>query len=149
MLPAPDLVVKDGDTVTLGDTRIKVYETPGHTHGTASYSLDVKDGSQTYHAFVIGGLGLNAIDSARQVESYIASVDRIDGLVHDKTTPITVHLTTHPFSTGLTEAKEKLKTRRPGDPHPLVDPVGFTNQLTTLRQGAELRLEAERKKESR
>jgi len=149
MLAAPDLVVKDGDTVTLGDTRIKVYETPGHTHGTASYSLDVKDGAQTYHAFVIGGLGLNAIDSAKQVESYIASVDRIDGLVHDKTAPITVHLTTHPFSTGLTEAKEELKSRRSGDPHPLVDPVGFARQLSTLRQGAEQRLDIERKKEAR
>lgn len=149
MLTAPDLVVKDGDTVTLGDTQVKVYETPGHTHGTASYSLDVKDGAQTYHAFVIGGLGLNAIDSAKQVESYIASVDRIDGLVHDRNAPINVHLTTHPFSTGLTEAKEGLKSRRAGDPHPLVDPVGFTRQLASLRQGAEVRLDAERKKEAR
>lgn len=149
MLPAPDLVLKDGDTVSLGDTQVKVYETPGHTHGTASYSLDVKDGRQTYHAFVIGGLGLNAIDSAKQVESYIASVDRIDGLVHDKNAPITVHLTTHSFSTGLTEAKEKLKTRRPGDPHPLVDASGFAQQLSILRQGAEQRLDIERKKEAR
>lgn len=149
MLATPDLVVKDGDTVTLGDTQVKVYETPGHTHGTASYSLDVRDGARNYHAFVIGGLGLNAIDSAKQVEAYIASVNRIEGLVEDKAAPVTVHLTTHPFSTGLTEAKEGLKHRQAGQAHPLVNPAGFSRQLTALRQGAELRLEIERKKEAR
>jgi metallo-beta-lactamase class B len=56
-----------------------------------------------------------------------------------------VHLTTHPFSNGLTEAKDLLKTRKPGEPHPLIDPQGFRSQLKSLRAGAVERLELEKK----
>ena len=142
---AKDLVVKDGDVIRVGDATFGVYETPGHTFGTASYSFHVRDGADSYHAFTVGGLGLNAIQNSQQVEAYIASVTRIAELVRRPTDPITVHLTTHPFSNGLTEAAERLKTRRPGEPHPLVDPVGFTSQLETLRKGAEERLVIEKK----
>jgi metallo-beta-lactamase class B len=139
-----DLVVKDGDVIAVGDTTFGVYETPGHTFGTASYSLPVRDGARTHQAFTVGGLGLNAVESSRQVEAFIASVTRIIRLAQRQNDPITVHLTTHPFSNGLTESAQKLKTRRSGDPHPLVDPAGFIAQLETLRKGAEERLVIER-----
>lgn len=141
---AKDLVVKDGDVITVGDATFGVYETPGHTFGTTSYAFHVRDGADTYHAFTVGGLGLNAIQSSQQVEAYIASVTRIAELARQSTDPITVHLTTHPSSNGLTEAAQRLKSRRPGEPHPLVDPAGFTSQLETLRKNAEERLVIEK-----
>jgi metallo-beta-lactamase class B len=139
-----DLVVKDGDVITVGDMKLTVYQTPGHTLGTASYSFPVRDGATTYQALTVGGLGLNAIESSKQVEAYIASVARIVQLVQRPTDPITVHLTTHPFSNGLTEAAERLKRRQAGEPHPLNDPAGFLAQLAGLRKGAEERLVIER-----
>ena len=139
-----DMVVKDGDVIALGDTSFGVYETPGHTFGTASYAFPVRDGVRVHQAFTVGGLGLNAIQSSKQVEAYIASVTRILQLAQRPSDPITVHLTTHPFSNGLTESAQKLKTRGPVDPHPLVDPAGFISQLETLRKGAEERLVIER-----
>ena len=139
-----DVVVKDGDVITLGDTSFGVYETPGHTFGTASFAFPVRDGVRTYQAFTVGGLGLNAIQSSKQVEAYIASVTRILELARRPNDPITVHLTTHPSSNGLTESAQKLKTRGPVDPHPLVDPAGFISQLEALRKGAEERLIVER-----
>lgn len=142
---APDMVVRDGDKIRLGDETIGVLATPGHTLGTASYAFDVKDGAKTYRAITIGGLGLNAIKSSNQVEAYITSVDRIDALVKNPTNPIEVHLTTHPFSNGLTEAKDRLANRRPGDPNPLVDPEGLLRQLAELRRGAVERLTVEQK----
>jgi metallo-beta-lactamase class B len=39
-----------------------------------------------------------------------------------------------------------LKARKPGDPHPLVDPDGFRRQLDALQAGAEQRLVVERSK---
>ena len=140
-----DMVAKDGDSIVLGDTRFVVFETPGHTFGTASYLYPVKDGRTTYNAFTVGGLGLNAVESARQVEEYIASVTRIEGLATRTQDPVTVHLTTHPFSTGLPEAKDRIPSRKPGEPHPLVDRAGFIAQLEALRKGAQERLEIERK----
>ncbi|MEZ5657856.1 MAG: CAR family subclass B3 metallo-beta-lactamase [Burkholderiaceae bacterium] len=145
-LDGVDTVAKDGQQFTVGDTTFTAYETPGHTMGTASYAFDVRDGDQTYHAFTVGGLGLNAIKSVAQVEAYIASVNRIESMVRSEQSPISVHLTTHPFSTGLTEAARKIPARRTGEPHPLVDKSGFLAQLDNLRAGAEKRLVIEREK---
>jgi metallo-beta-lactamase class B len=72
-------------------------------------------------------------------------VKRIEAMVTDPVDPLAVNLTTHPFSKGLTEAKARIPGRKPGDPHPLVDPDGFLKQLEDLRRGAEERLIVERK----
>jgi metallo-beta-lactamase class B len=143
MIPQ-DVVAKDGDVIRLGGNRFTVLETPGHTLGTASYTFDVKDGANTYRAITIGGLGLNAIKDSKQVEAYIASVDRITNLVKQPTDPVTVHLTTHPFSNGLMEARDRLAARKPGETNPLVDSEGLLKQLAELRAGAVARLEIER-----
>src|SRR6185295_20054943 len=37
--PKKDMVLKEGDTVTLGDTKIKVYILPGHTPASPSYEF--------------------------------------------------------------------------------------------------------------
>lgn len=142
-----DLVVKDGDQISVGDQMFRVYETPGHTYGTVSYSFSVQDGNQRWRAFTVGGLGLNAIESPRQVEAFISSIDRVQQLMESTDDPVQVHLTTHPFSNGLTEAKERLKNRAAGQEHPLVDPEGFRSQLKQLRAGAVDRLRVEKEKE--
>ncbi len=144
MIPQ-DVVVKDGDVIRLGGNSFGVLETPGHTLGTASYTFDVKDGTAPYRAITIGGLGLNAIKSSKQVEGFIATLDRLGGLVKQSNQPVTVNLTPHPFSAGLTEAHHRLAARKPGEPNPLVDPDGFLKQLAVWRSGAEQRLEIERK----
>jgi metallo-beta-lactamase class B len=144
MIPQ-DVVVKDGDVIELGGNSFGVLETPGHTVGTASYTFDVKDGANLYRAITIGGLGLNAIKSSKQVEGFIATLDRLRGLVKQPNRPVTVNLTPHPFSSGLTEAHLGLVARKPGEPNLLVDPDGFLKLLAEWRSGAELRLEIERK----
>lgn len=141
-----DIVLADGQVLQVGDIRLQAFETPGHTMGTASFAFDAFDGGRRHRAFTVGGLGLNAIKGPEQVEAFIASLKRIRLLTQDSTDPVTTHLTTHAFSNGLTETKELLKTRKPGDPHPLVDPKGFREQLDELQAGADQRLVAERAK---
>lgn len=140
----PDIVLADGQTVTGGDVAIQAFETPGHTMGTASFAFDARDGARSYRAFTVGGLGLNRVRGPEQVEAFIASLKRIRALTHDGARPVELHLTTHGFATGLTEAKELLKTRKPGDPHPLVDLPGFRKQLDDFQASAEKRLVVER-----
>jgi metallo-beta-lactamase class B len=144
----PHIVLTDGQTVTGGDVAIRVFETPGHTMGTASFAFDAHDRARTYRAFTVGGLGLNAIRGPEQVEAFIASIKRIRTLTQDGARPVELHLTTHGFSTGLTEAKDLRKTRNPGDPHPLVDVSGFRKQLDELQAGAEKRLVVKRQKKA-
>jgi len=141
-----DMVLADGQVLQVGDIKLQAFETPGHTMGTASFSFDAFDGQRRHRAFTVGGLGLNAIQGPEQVEAFIASIKRIRSLTEDRSDPVTTHLTTHAFSNGLTEAKDLLKGRKPGDAHPLVDPAGFREQLNELQAGAEKRLVAERAK---
>ena len=116
--------------------------------GTASFAFDARDGVRTYRAFTVGGLGLNRIRGPDQVEAFIASVKRIRNITQAGARPVELHLATHGFSTGLTEAKDRLKTRKPTDPHPLVDLPGFRKQLDELQAGAEKRLVVERQKKA-
>jgi len=141
-----DMVLKDGQVLQVGDIRLQAFETPGHTMGTASYAFDAFDGGQRHRAFTVGGLGLNAIKGPEQVEAFIASIQRIRRLTESGSDPVTTHLTTHPFSNGLTEAKDLIRSRQPGQAHPLVDPKGFREQLDALQAGAEQRLAVERAK---
>ncbi|SFR45157.1 MBL fold metallo-hydrolase [Litoreibacter janthinus] len=139
----PEMVVADGDTITLGDNGFTVVETPGHTWGTASYMYDVADGDETYRAITIGGLGLNAIEGPPQVEAFIESLDRVRTLTEAQDMGIDVHLTTHGFSNGLDEDRQAMAARSEGEPNAMIDPEGLLAQIETLRSGAVERLAIE------
>jgi len=143
---AKDVVAKDGDTFTAGGVTVRLVETPGHTFGTASYVFDVMDGKTVERAVTVGGLGLNAIKNASQVEAYLTSVTKLRALISSAEHPVRVHLTTHPFSNGLVEAAAGLPARKPGEPHPLVNQAGILKQLDGLEAAAKDRLEIERAK---
>jgi metallo-beta-lactamase class B len=93
-----------------------------------------------------GGLGLNAIQNARQVELYIDSVEKLDRMASSGTRPVEVHLTTHPFATGMMEQRDVIARRRAGEPHPLVDPSALHALLEALESDAKERLVSERAK---
>ena len=60
----PDVLLDDGDTVTLGNTSVTARLTPGHTEGTLSYFFDVTDGLRTFRAGMHGGVGMNSLSRA-------------------------------------------------------------------------------------
>ena len=59
--PTRDIVATDGQKLTLGDTTVTLYVTPGHTLGTISSLVPVKDGSRTHMAAYWGGTAFNWI----------------------------------------------------------------------------------------
>ena len=143
---APDIVARDGDQFRVGKTVVTAYETPGHTPGTASYVYRVRDGARTYRAVTVGGLGLNAIKNVAQVEAYVASVKRLQGMANDKRNPITVSLTTHPPAAGMFTQADRLAAHQPGDPNPFVDPAGLKTQLAELLKRGQDRVVVEKEK---
>jgi metallo-beta-lactamase class B len=143
---APEIVAKDGDRFTVGKTVVTAYETPGHTFGTASYAYRVRDGGKSYRAVTVGGLGLNAIKNVAQVEAYVHSVKRLQGMANDKKNPVTVSLTTHPPAAGMFVQADRLAARTPGEIDPFVDPAGLKAQLAELLKRGEARLAVEREK---
>jgi metallo-beta-lactamase class B len=58
----PDVLLNDGDVISLGNTQITCVATPGHTPGAMSYFFDVTDGEQTYRAGLHGGMGINTLE---------------------------------------------------------------------------------------
>ena len=78
----PDILVDDGDTLSLGNIVIRFLHTPGHTKGTISPFYDDTDGEKTCRVGMFGGAGLNTMvagkfdfDGAR--EAYFASLERL------------------------------------------------------------------------
>jgi metallo-beta-lactamase class B len=57
--PTRDIVATDGQTLTLGDTTVTLHVTPGHTLGTISSLIPVKDGGRQHVAAYWGGTAFN------------------------------------------------------------------------------------------
>ena len=82
LTPGNDILVDDGDTLSLGNTVIRFVHTPGHTKGTISLFYDDTDGERTCRVGMFGGAGANALvpgefyyDGCR--EDYRKSVHRL------------------------------------------------------------------------
>src|SRR5437879_12746540 len=54
--PERDMIATDGMKLTLGDTTLTLYLTPGHTPGTISTLVPLKDGNQRHVGAVWGGI---------------------------------------------------------------------------------------------
>lgn len=57
----PDMLVKDGDVLTLGNTSISFMETPGHTKGTVSFFFETEENGNKYRVGMFGGAGANTM----------------------------------------------------------------------------------------
>ncbi len=135
---AKDLVMKDGDTVTLGDTTLKFYATPGHTLGVLSVEFTVLDNGTPHKAFVVGGAGLN-FAGVPQSEMFVSSMERIKAIPS-----IEVNVANHPTMAQAFERAEKLKARKPGEPHPFVDSESFYKWIDQLLYDGNRKLRVER-----
>jgi len=132
-----DMVLEDGQTLTLGDTSLKVYKLPGHTPGAPSFEFTVYDNGTPYKAFLFGGPGQrNGVEGGTQ---FLNSLRRIKAELADVDVPVHVHsyLRTYPYDSGGTvfEPAAKLATRKAGDPHPFVDNAQWRRWLDTAEAG--------------
>jgi len=61
--PRRDMVVVDGQTVTLGDTTVTLAITPGHTEGTLAILIPVRHRGSTHTAVLFSGTAMPSLDS--------------------------------------------------------------------------------------
>ena len=57
----PDILIKDGDVLALGNVTITFMETPGHTKGTISIFFETEENGKTYRVGMFGGAGANTM----------------------------------------------------------------------------------------
>ena len=136
--PAQQLVIADGDSLSLGNTHFTFYKTPGHTPGVMSMKFNVIDAGQSYVAFMFAGVGLNFSTVAR-TQMYIDSVSRLQRM-----RDVQVNITNHEGTGRIFERNELLKLRQAGQPHSFVDPQGFKDWLDELMVAVQEKMREER-----
>jgi metallo-beta-lactamase class B len=117
-LPKRDMIVTDGQQLTLGDTTITMYLTPGHTDGTVSTFIPVRDGSRRHLAFLWGGTLFNFGPDRARFTAYANSAARMRDLVTKLGADVL--LSNHTDYDGTKQKLPALAKRAPGAPHPYV-----------------------------
>jgi len=129
--PKRDLEATDGQKLTLGDTTVTIYITPGHTPGTLSVLFPVKDNGTPHLAALWGGVGLNA--DKEPVQQYIRSDQRFAGIV--KQAGADIILANHTDWDRSKINLPMLAKRAPGTPNPYI--VGNQKALNFLKVAEE------------
>lgn len=135
-MPKRDMVVKEGDTLTLGNETLKFYKHPGHTAGSLSAEFTVYDNGAPHKALMFGGPGpRGGIAGATQFQQSVDRVAAIPGVE----VAVNVHswLSSYPFPNGgILERAIRLKTRKAGEANVFVDPASWQQWLVIAKKGA-------------
>jgi len=124
-----DIVATDGYPLTLGDTSLTLYLTPGHTLGTIATMIPLKDGNRTHTAVLWGGTGFNwRSGSPRYItperparfwyDQYANSARRLREIATKAGADVL--LSNHPQYDRSTSNLSLMAKRRPDQPHPYV-----------------------------
>ena len=144
--PKKDMTATDGMKVTLGDTTVTVYLTPGHTPGTISELVPLRDGNERHLGVVWGGIapslaryGVRYFKNWDEtLRTWSASAARFQDIAAKAGAD--TYLTIHPSYDNALEKIHALKYRRPGDPHPLVSKDNLNRFLTIIKECTDAQL---------
>lgn len=134
--PKRDMVATDGQRLTLGDTTITLYITPGHTEGTVSTLFPVRDGGSQHTVATWGGTLFNFGPIQPRLVAYAESANRFRDIVAKANADVI--LSNHTVYDGSKTKLPAVKARKPGEPHPYV--VGnqvVQRYLTTVNECAQ------------
>lgn len=120
-----DILIRDGDTLRLGDTEMEFMETPGHTEGTISFFFETEEGGKRYRVGMFGGAGANTLvrgkfefENCR--EAYVSSIQRL------KKEKVDVFIGNHVWNNNTEEFGEILRS---GGENKFIDPTLWTRFL--------------------
>jgi len=118
-----DRVLADGDTVELGGSVLRALHTPGHSRGCTSWSLEARDGDQTYRVLIFcsASVAANRITPPLQYEGIVEDYRRTFAKM--KVLAVDVPLAPHPEFFDLLAKRD----RNRADPtqNAFVDPGAF------------------------
>ena len=136
--PRKDLVVTDGQTLTLGDTTLTLYVTPGNSPGTLSTLVPLREGSQRHVGVLIGGRDWDYVEQGvvyfssdeEALSTYRGSVNRLRDIRAQAN--VDVFLSVRSLYDQEAEKARALGLRSPGDPHPYVNTNAIDRYLTVV-----------------
>jgi metallo-beta-lactamase class B len=128
----PDRLLQDGDRIIIGDSKLVMLHHPGHTKGSCSYMLDVKDEKRTYQVLIanlptiVTQMPFSDIPAYPKVaEDFAYTLGAMRKLSFD------IWLATHASQFDLH------KKHKPGDaynPDAFIDKKGYDAALLTLQE---------------
>lgn len=126
-------VLKDGDTVQVGDAVLTARLTPGHTKGNTTWVMNVTDKGKKYLAVIIGSPNVNPgfqlvnnRDYPQMGADYAKTFQVLESL------PCDIFLGAHGAYYGMDVKAAKLK--KGGDSNPFVDPEGYKRYVADRKQ---------------
>ena len=137
-------VVRDGETMQLGDVAITAHYTPGHTAGSTSWTWDSCEGRRCLRIAyadslsAISALGYRFIDHPAYVAGFRQALATVAAL------PCDILLTPHPDASGFWEKVARRKA--PTDAAPLVDSQACRDYAADAGKNLDARLAKERAK---
>ncbi|MEY2930316.1 MAG: hypothetical protein RL033_1065 [Pseudomonadota bacterium] len=144
--PRRDVVATDGMKLTLGDTTLRLYVTPGHTLGTVSTVIPVRDQGRSHVAVTWGGTAFNWLGNRADYitperpdsfwfQHYIRSAQRMAEVA--ARAKADVLLSNHTIFDGTKTKLPLLHERVAGQPHPyVVGAKSVRDYLTVARECA-------------
>ncbi|MEN9573240.1 MAG: hypothetical protein RL514_1095 [Verrucomicrobiota bacterium] len=131
-----DRVLKDGDTVIVGENTLTARHTPGHTRGCTTWTMSATDAGKSYLVVVIGSPNVNAgyqLITNRDYPEILADFAKTFRLL--KSLPCDIFLGAHGNYYGM-EAKVARLEKDPKT-NPFVDPVGYRAYVENRHQAYE------------
>lgn len=127
-----DRLLRDGDTVSLGNTRLVMLHHPGHTKGSCSFLFDVKDEGRSYRVLIANMPTIVTEKDFREIPAYpdIAK-DYAYTLQAMKKLSFDIWLSSHASQFGL---HDKHQPGQPYNPAAFKDRKGYDAALNKLRK---------------
>jgi metallo-beta-lactamase class B len=141
-----DKIIHDGEVVTLGDISLRVHEHPGHTEGSSSYTMQVRESGRDYN---VGIINMGTINPGKKLvvdPTYPGVAEDFSTTYGEqKAMDLDVWVAAHGGQYGL---HDKYKPGQAYSPGTFVDPQGFHAAVERLEriyleQVAEERRQAE------
>ena len=141
------MVIREGDTLDFGGQHLIFHQTPGHTPGVlTTEGIVLYDNGTPHKAILWGGGGYRGgLKEAEQSVGTAAKIASIKGVEVN----LQVHSWAEPVGYpggGVNERILSLKNRKPGDPHPMVDPMTWNNWVRRAQEQAARDVEKEKAK---
>ena len=135
--PRKDMIVTDGQKLTLGDVTVSLYVTPGHGPGTVSLLISpLKDGNQRHVGSVFGGRSAGGLQYYKTEEESMrlwgASAKRYKAIA--ESAGADVFVSPHDSWDKTLDKLNALKFRNPGGPHPLVSKSAVSRYQTIISE---------------
>lgn len=130
--PAPrrDMAGTDGQKITLGDTTVTLYSTPGHTAGTLSLIIPVKDGGRQHLLATWGGTAVGRNTPAPMVKQYVDSTVRYRALLAKL--GVEGIISNHTDYDSTMAKLQALASRKPGERHPFLTGTESVRRYMTV-----------------